>query len=539
MPEGLTQEEALFLAEKGYRDPVFFCRTFLSEWFPHQMPWVHRGILAILTRKTDFLLEYGELDKITSNFLYKIEPEKPDSPECQVFTIEADGSITMVVGKYTLIMMPRGFSKTTLVNAAAIYNIVYEDRKFLAYLSESGTHSSMQLSNIKRELESNDKIKQVFGDLVPGRQEPERWTHDHIEVKNGVTAMSRGRGAQVRGALVGGKRPDYILMDDVEDEESVNTIEQRQKTQKWAYEAVMPALPPMDPSASIVAAGTLLHNEALLQFFARDPEWTTIIFGALDRQGDPLWPEAMTERDIERKKRSFALAGNLSGFYREYFNTLRDDETAKFRENFEAFQGPQPQLVEEVIHKALAVDPAISERKKSDYHAQAAIGMTYRGKIVVLDCDGKHGMDPRAAVDWYFDWIKRFQMVPSDMYGVEAVAYQQALVHLLREEMFRRHTYFEIEPIKHGNTGKVARVEGALQPRYASGYVVHARRLPLLEQQLLDWPNDKMDLPDAVAMAVTLLDRFAAQAADPSIDLADDEYEPLERVIGGDWRTAP
>jgi hypothetical protein len=55
--------------------------------------------------------------------------------------------------------------------------------------------------------------------------------------------------------------------------------------------------------------------------------------------------------------------------------------------------------------------------------------------------------------------------------------------------------------------------------------------------QLLDWPNGKKDYPDALAMAISLLDPYAAQAADPEKDLADDDYEPLDKVLN--WRRAP
>ncbi|KKL46798.1 hypothetical protein LCGC14_2341930, partial [marine sediment metagenome] len=64
MKKALTKEEILALMEKASLDPVFFCRTFLAHWFPKPVPWVHRGILAILLRRVDFLLDYGDLDKI-------------------------------------------------------------------------------------------------------------------------------------------------------------------------------------------------------------------------------------------------------------------------------------------------------------------------------------------------------------------------------------------------------------------------------------------------------------------------------------------
>ncbi len=96
--------------------------------------------------------------------------------------------------------------------------------------------------------------------------------------------------------------------------------------------------------------------------------------------------------------------------------------------------------------------------------------------------------------------------------------------------------YFEITKIESHPTHKVARVEGILQSRYAAGYIVHRRKFPDYENQLINWPNEKKDGPDVFSMCVQLLDPFAAYASDPDEDdLAEDEYPPLEAVIG-DYR---
>jgi hypothetical protein len=133
-------------------------------------------------------------------------------------------------------------------------------------------------------------------------------------------------------------------------------------------------------------------------------------------------------------------------------------------------------------------------------------------------------------------------------HGVEAISYQKALVHLLKSEMFRRskqhgpRAYFEVDEITHGRKNKVERVEGILAPRYSAGYITHQRRFPDYESQLLDWPNGKKDGPDAVAMAVALLDPYAALSFDPENDdefkLEKDHFKPLDEELG-EWRRAP
>lgn len=341
--------------------------------------------------------------------------------------------------------------------------------------------------------------------------------------------VAKGRGGQIRGSNYRARRPTLIIVDDVEDMESVQTPEQREKTKKWAYGDLMPAQSELDESSTIVALGTLLHPEALLMTWSKDPEWTTIIFGAVDRQGDPLWEHNMSLQKIENKKQTYARIGRLDLFYMEYMNQIRAAEGAKFRPDFFIHKF---YTIGETVARALVIDPAISPKPGADFCSLACVGMTEKGFLVVYESWGRRGVTPREQVDRYFDLSVKFECT---LHGVEAISYQAALVHLLKEEMFRKNRFFEIKSITHTQK-KEERIEGILQPRYAAGYIHHARSFVELETQLLDWPSGKRDFPDAVAMAVGLLDPAAPNASMAGVDLAEDEYEPLEDIFGGDWR---
>jgi hypothetical protein len=59
----MNKEAVLAVVQKNLDDPVYFCQTFLQEWFPDPMPWVHRGLLAMMTRRCSFLPQYGTWTK--------------------------------------------------------------------------------------------------------------------------------------------------------------------------------------------------------------------------------------------------------------------------------------------------------------------------------------------------------------------------------------------------------------------------------------------------------------------------------------------
>jgi len=557
----LSPAEAKNLAETGLADPGFFCRTFLGSWFEFKMPWVHRGILAILTGKADWLLKFGpeqwpkesafwtveELELIIKHFVWKAEPEDENSPVIPLFELEyEDGipvAIHMTVSNRILLILPRGLGKTTLVNAHEIMGIVYVIAEFIVYLSETAeAHAEIQLGNIKRQLEVNALLRAIFGNKVPDRGASERWRQDIIETVDGIVVAARGRGGQVRGLNFNSKRPTEIIFDDVEDKESVKTDEQRLKVRKWLKADVEPALPQIEGSykGRLIGLGTVLHHDSLLVNLSKDPEWITIIFGAClpgannvdPAQDQMLWDRYLTRDAYLRRRRSYVRAGQLAEFNMEYNSSTKvEGDGAKFKSEYIRYQVMHRT---EFVGVALAMDPAISEKKDSAFCAYGVVGMTSKGQMSIIDVYLQKGMHPREQIDKYFELHFNHKCTH---HGIEAIGYQQSLIHLMKEEMFRKGkiagpgAYFEIEPIRHGKTAKIPRVEGVLAPRYASGYITHQKRFPVYEGQLLDWPNAELDGPDVIAMAVTLLDPLAQFAYDPESDderkLERDQFEPL------------
>ncbi len=539
--EQLTRKEIQELAERGFADPPWFFRFFLTKWFPTEIPWVHRGLIAILVRRCDFLEKYGEVDKIINNFVWREDPQDENSPIHHIFWRDEKGILNMTLGKFTLVLMPRGFSKTTIANAVNILNIVYKECKYPLYTSETSRHATKQLSNVTKQLTQNPRIKMVFGEFRPSQRNELglKWSESdgYIQTLTGVTMSAVGRGGQVRGTLDDGQRPDRLIIDDVEDKESVATPEQRSKAHDWFYGDLLPAMPELDDDATAVMLATLLHFDALAVKVSTDPEWTTINIGVLDVDGAPIWPMMMDEEKIEKRKRRYVIQGLLHVFYLEYFNTIRASENAKFKQEFFHIN---PLKAEKTGRRALACDPAISAKKEASLCSFAVIEMLDNGLIHVWEAFGRVGMSPREQVDMYFALHFKYGMDSSDAHGVEGIAYQRALIHLIQEEQFRKgkehgaSAYFEVTSIPAPGE-KFTRVEGILQPRYAAGYIHHQRHFPQLETALLDWPNGKQDVPDVVSMAVTLLDDAAFMAAGDE-DLSKDEFEPIDVVMGGDWR---
>lgn len=521
--EELTQEDVTGIAKECWQDPIFFCKYFLPHLFPKRVPWLHRGTWAVLTGRVEFLHRYGELEKIISNFVYEREGETH-----HLFKM-VDGKLTLDAPRYILMMWPRGFSKTTLAGVASnIYDIVYEELGLGLYVSATAGHAEIQLNNVKRELETNTKLKFFFGELKPQMKDSEAWRQDQFETTTHQTMIARGRGGQVRGLMHNGQRPRKVIIDDLEDQESVATPEQRKKVREWAYADLQPVLPAMDQEARMVALGTLLHSDSLMMTWSMDPMWSVIRFGSKDRQGDLLWPENMDEEKLATLEKSAIISNTLAQFFMERHSIVRLDSTRDFQTKY--FQYLAPQDGQELF-VSLYQDPAIGEKEQNDRCTFTVTGMSQHGKIFVLAQEGGRGITPRDQVNTMFRLWEKWKPV---RVGVESNGFQKALVFLMQEEMFRRKAYFEVTPVTN-STAKFARIKGILQPRFAAGYIYFAGRWPDLESELLNFPTAAHDdYADGLAGAVSLLDdgAFLAESAGP------DNVVSLEDAIGGKWRHA-
>ena len=61
------------------------------------------------------------------------------------------------------IAAPRGIGKTTIARTIATKKILFRDKHFVPYVSNSATMAVMQSENIKREMISNNDVRNLFG----------------------------------------------------------------------------------------------------------------------------------------------------------------------------------------------------------------------------------------------------------------------------------------------------------------------------------------------------------------------------------------
>ncbi len=163
----------------------------------------------------------------------------------------------------------RGSGKSTIITTSyPIWAILgKQQKKFVLILCQTRNQAKQHMINLKRELESNQLLK---NDLGPFQEESDEWGSSSLVFSNMNARISVASTEQsIRGLRHGAHRPDLIIGDDVEDMASAKTKEGRQKTYDWLKGEVIPT---GDRNTKLVIVGNLLHEDSLLMHLKRDIE---------------------------------------------------------------------------------------------------------------------------------------------------------------------------------------------------------------------------------------------------------------------------
>ena len=134
--------------------------------------------------------------------------------------------------KIKVMILPRGFGKSTLINKVSSFNYAFMfEKRFIIIVSENAKKAKSFLKDIKRIV---DRAHDLKYDVHRG----ETWNENTIEImmdsdpKTGKpTRMCQisafGAGEDPRGYVSDNNRPDLIIVDDFESRESVRKEELR------------------------------------------------------------------------------------------------------------------------------------------------------------------------------------------------------------------------------------------------------------------------------------------------------------------------
>ena len=441
-----------------------------------------------------------------------------------------------------LVIAHRGFGKTSLFNyAVPAKALLYKDTTFIVPVSESASHSVEQSENLKRELESNAKIRAIIGDVknTSNTYSKEEWITDH-----GVKVLPRGQNQQIRGRIFNDERPGLIVCDDLESSESVQNPDQRMKLKEWFFSDLLNSVDRRKDNWRILVIGTILHEASLLQDLRTDSSWTVIEAPLCDEQFKSYWPTFMPDSKIKQLKTEMDNQGMTHKFYLEYMNNPAPREDAVFR--MEDFRYYTEETEEEKrrldnMENVVILDPAKTEKVHNAFTAIVGIAVDpVRNAIYVRDIVNEH-LRP---LDIYTRTFEMAEKIHAGAIGYEVTGLSEFITQPLTDEMYRRGKHYDLVELhaRRGqgeystkNKGKEGRV-AQLAVYYKRGSIYHNRTCAsILENQLLAYPRAKFwDVMDAFSYIIQMKDigeRFFVEDLEIGDEFPEDDQEQFERDI--------
>lgn len=162
----------------------------------------------------------------------------------------------------------RGAAKTTMITRLLTLwkTVIRCEKKHGAIISSTIDVAVESLDVIRTELEDNENLISDF-DIITGDKLGESWTNEEIIFSTrGVLIRIKafGAGKKIRGANWRANRPDWIVCDDIENDENVENKNQRDKLYKWFIKAIMKLPARKSTTYNIIYIGTKLHHDSVL-----------------------------------------------------------------------------------------------------------------------------------------------------------------------------------------------------------------------------------------------------------------------------------
>lgn len=277
-----------------------------------------------------------------------------------------DYFVNIMYNPFSVTLAPRGTAKTTVgCFLIPLYIGLNYPTKYRYYLNvQDTTTKGINVNNsIKFELENNELLREYYGDLVG-----DKWTEKLFTLKNGVSYGGLGVGESARGINVNNIRPDYIVLDDLYNQQDKYNILSIKKKNNWFKEVLYQA---KAKDGCIHLQGTAIHKLDLLHQLQANPGVAFNKFKAINEDNSVIWPEYKSYEELMADKE---VMGS-SIFNAEMQNEVRDDETSLIKEAWIKFYD-EISSDEDIVGHYLGVDPSIGEKEGSDCTGMAVIIQT-------------------------------------------------------------------------------------------------------------------------------------------------------------------
>ena len=402
---------------------------------------------------------------------------------------------------------PRGHAKSTHFDIFLPLWLMFQPKRLINVMVVVGKSEESAiglLSDIQAELEFNQRIIADFGE----QKAVGNWQEGQFVTQSDVAFFARGRGQSPRGLRYKEARPDYIVIDDLDDDELCRNEKRVKDLTDWVKEALFGALDV--GRGRFIMVGNLISKNSVLANIADTKGVYVSEIKAVDKDGEPVWKEKWTKQEAEE---AAAFMGYRSWQKEMMHNPIKDGTI--FRHDWIRYKKVLPLHKYEML--VCYTDPSFKSTTANDYKASRLWGKI-GNELHLIDCyvrqDTVSGM-----VRWLYNLYESLPENVSVRFFMEANFMQDIILDEFTTEGNLRGYQLPILPDKRKKPEKIQRIE-AISPLWERGFVFYNEALKDssdmqvgIEQTLSLERGSRVhdDAPDADEGAIWYLQRNTRQ----------------------------
>lgn len=402
---------------------------------------------------------------------------------------------------------PRGHAKSTHMDIFIPLWLMFQPKRlinFMVVVGKSEDSATRLLGDIQAELEYNQRIIADFGKQKGSAS----WQEGEFKAANGVKFLACGRGQSPRGLRDRESRPDYIVIDDLDDDELCRNEKRVRELTDWVKEALFGSLD-VGRGRFIMIGNLISKNSVLANISASKGVFVSVI-KAVDKNGEPIWRDKWTKEEAQHY-REFV---GYRAWEKEMMHNPIVDGTI-FRADWIRYKR-MPKL-EKYDMLVCYTDPSFKSTTANDYKASRLWGKIGT-ELHLIDCyvrqDTVSGM-----VRWLYDLYERTRDRVAISFFMEANFMQDIILDEFAAEGNIRGYQLPLLPDTRKKPEKIQRIE-AVSPLWERGFVFYneAKKDDLdmqvgIEQTLALERGSRVhdDAPDADEGAIWYLQRSTRQ----------------------------
>ena len=440
------------------------------------------------------------------------------------FHNRAAESIRRTPNLKAVFMWPRGHAKSTHMDVFVPLWLMFQEKRLISFMvvvGKSEDSAARLLGDIQAELTSNQRIIADYGE----QRSSQSWTEGEFKTSGGVKFLAVGRGQSPRGLRDREARPDYIVIDDLDDDELCRNEKRVHDITDWVKEALFGALDV--GRGRFLMVGNLISKNSVLYNIAHTSGVVLSKVTALDKHGNPTWADKWTREEADNYRKFVGYRA----WEKEMMHNPITDGTI-FRAQWIRWKRMLPLKRYDML--VCYTDPSFKSTTANDYKACRLWGKTGI-QLHLIDTFVRQATVGEM-VRWMYDLYERTRDTVAIQFWMEANFMQDIIMDEFASEGRLRGYQLPIMPDKRKKPDKLQRIE-AISPLWERGFVFYNEKkredpdmMAGIEQTLALEHGSRAhdDAPDADEGAIWMLQRASRQMEQKPI------FSPRPRPRG-DW----